>query len=696
MRRLTKIILLIITLVGGDVMSQEDKDSDYLFQLSMEELLNVEVTTASRQSESFLKTPVPITVITRRMIDVIGARNIKELLTTYVPGMTSVEDHNEMNISMRGVYTSSQQKILFLLNGHRLNSRAYSMANPDYGINLDRVKQIEVLRGPGSSLYGNVSLTAVVNIITIEGGEFDGTQLKLLTGNNKQFYVGGVSGVGLGSNKDVLAWGHFYQADGEERKLSATSDYSSNTTEDGVAYLGGAQSNYDVGVQAQLGKFDFLFNSRKGKIQQPFSDGGGTGEFYDEDDYEDILGEEPGTGQEMQHLKIGYSSSIGKSIEFELDVYADKSNLVSNHIASPLTAGNLAVFWWDRDAGGIAQFTYQYNKGNVLLGAQVDWMSVYDSYFAASVNIPGVLDTYLDTTIPLLEQGEEIIYSGFTQWKHFIRDNVIINSGLRYDNKKRHEGKNIMAISPRFALIVEASKNQNIKFSFGKSFVDAPYWYRYNSLASYSGSRNLKPENLYAIQLTLDSRMFDSKLMNNFNAYYQSVTDIIFRDPNAQPTDPHYQNAGHLNSWGIEEQVTYKVGHFDLNINATYQHVIYAKDYSVNGKNVANVPRFTSNLIGTYHITDNVFVNMVAKYISSQFSPVTALGNDVSIPDYYVDQAIVLNAGVNAAIKDLVLDLRVRNLTDTRYYQGGSTRYAYPQEGRWITASIMYKFKNKE
>ena len=64
---------------------------------------------------------MPVTLITEEMIQISGARNLKELLITYVPGMTNVECNEEMNIAMRGVYSSGQEKILFMLNGHRLN-----------------------------------------------------------------------------------------------------------------------------------------------------------------------------------------------------------------------------------------------------------------------------------------------------------------------------------------------------------------------------------------------------------------------------------------------------------------------------------------------------------------------------------------------------------------------------------------------
>ena len=123
-----------------------------LFDLSLEQLINVEVSSASLTKEALSEAPVPVTVITANMIKQSGARNIKDLLLAYVPNMTHVEDQNEQNIAARGLFTSSQQKILFLIDGHRLNSRSYSMTSPDYAISLDKIKQIEVLRGPSSSI----------------------------------------------------------------------------------------------------------------------------------------------------------------------------------------------------------------------------------------------------------------------------------------------------------------------------------------------------------------------------------------------------------------------------------------------------------------------------------------------------------------------------------------------------------------
>ena len=103
-----KIIIVIILLTTLSLC----QDVNNLMELSLEELLNVKVESASKLSEPIEETPVPVTIITRDMIINSGAKNLKDLLVMYVPGFTFSQDHNEVNVAVRGVYASSQQKII--------------------------------------------------------------------------------------------------------------------------------------------------------------------------------------------------------------------------------------------------------------------------------------------------------------------------------------------------------------------------------------------------------------------------------------------------------------------------------------------------------------------------------------------------------------------------------------------------------
>ena len=118
---------------------------------SMKRGKSATITTASQQAESIDESPVPVTLITEDMIKASGAKNLRDLLMTFVPGITPLEGE-ECNLSMRGIYSSSQENILIMRDGHRLNSYATNSIAPDYRIALNNIKQIEVLRGPASSL----------------------------------------------------------------------------------------------------------------------------------------------------------------------------------------------------------------------------------------------------------------------------------------------------------------------------------------------------------------------------------------------------------------------------------------------------------------------------------------------------------------------------------------------------------------
>ncbi|MFW6328309.1 MAG: hypothetical protein ACOC2F_08370, partial [Bacteroidota bacterium] len=80
---------------------------EQLMGLSIEELMDLKVISASRQEEPVTEVPVPVTIITEEMIKACGSLNLKDILITYVPGLTNVEDADDPNIAMRGVYGSN-------------------------------------------------------------------------------------------------------------------------------------------------------------------------------------------------------------------------------------------------------------------------------------------------------------------------------------------------------------------------------------------------------------------------------------------------------------------------------------------------------------------------------------------------------------------------------------------------------------
>ncbi|SFC17660.1 iron complex outermembrane recepter protein [Flexibacter flexilis DSM 6793] len=695
--------LLPLTTFGQTDTTLINNDLQGLYELSLEQLMQIEIVTASQQKETLSEVPVPVTVITSEMIEHSGSKNLRDLLALFVPNMTSVQDHNEMNIAMRGVYSSSQQKILIMLNGHRLNSRVYSEANPDYSISLDKIKQIEILRGPASSLYGNVALTAVVNIITKSGNDLKGGSAQVMVGNYGQQKISALYGDSIAPNYNYMFWANYYKADGEKRNVSKADDYSTNP-KDGHIYLDRVSDlpSIDLGFNLRNKGFSMLGAVRNGKYTEPYSAGGVTGEVYDYDQYRKYYGVGAGLQSTSANFDLKYEKALKNGWSYSLNGYMDLNNVNSAIITNPKDTAYSVISWREFSQGFVGQLGKKYTLGNmngdILGGTQLDRMSLYDSYQLSGKG--GELLTVQDRSYRrLLDTGSEVIYSAFAQVKHYFTSKLILNAGLRYDHKDRHKGANIGNISPRIALIYNANSAFNIKASYSNAFVDAPYWYRYNTLASYKGSQDLKPEYLSSWQLT-PSWTISKKVQWSSNVFYNSLTDFIFRDPTATGDAPRYRNAGSLKSWGWENEITYLRQYFKLKAVAGLQYAISAEDYGVTDKSINNVPSLTANIIADfnpiYNLTKNVWFNISYRYIGKQHSPIgNTFKNGVAFsdPNYTVDAVGLWNTGVIwDKIGRFSLEARVYNLADTHYEQGGSTPFAYQQTGRWFWGGVRYKF----
>ena len=232
------------------------------------------ITTASSKAESLEEVPVPVTLITEQMIADCGADNLRDILAIFVPGMSIVEGNGEYNIAMHGIWSSRQEKILIMLNGHRLNARSTNAQAPDFSISCEKIKQIEVLRGPASSLYGNVALSAVVNIITKEGRDMDGGTISGKAGSFNTYKAEamvGVNRVGF----DVMAWASLYSSYGEKVEYAKSSnEIWQQFPKDSYLYLDGfnRKPSFDIGFVLGMdnNRWKIMSNIKHAKMQMVY------------------------------------------------------------------------------------------------------------------------------------------------------------------------------------------------------------------------------------------------------------------------------------------------------------------------------------------------------------------------------------------------------------------------------------------
>ncbi len=177
--------LVWIVLAAACVHAQTPQND--LTTLKLEDLMNLDVTSASKKAEKVSRVPSAIFVITEDDIQRSGATNIPDLLRM-VPGL-QVAQINPSNwaISARGFNGQYSNKLLVLIDGRAVYTPIYSGVYWDaQNLPLDLLARIEVIRGPGATVWGTNAVNGVINIITKRARDTQGASLNVHGGNVQQ------------------------------------------------------------------------------------------------------------------------------------------------------------------------------------------------------------------------------------------------------------------------------------------------------------------------------------------------------------------------------------------------------------------------------------------------------------------------------------------------------------------------------
>jgi outer membrane receptor protein involved in Fe transport len=147
------------------------EESAILDELSLGDILSMKITTGSFLDLDLTKSPLSMTIITRDMVRNSGARNISELLEIYVPGFIyNINPYYGTVWGMRGVSNDRNTKVIYCVNGHKMNNQARDGAQGETTLGLlGDIERVEVLRGPAGLVYGSGAIAGIINVVTRKG-----------------------------------------------------------------------------------------------------------------------------------------------------------------------------------------------------------------------------------------------------------------------------------------------------------------------------------------------------------------------------------------------------------------------------------------------------------------------------------------------------------------------------------------------
>jgi iron complex outermembrane receptor protein len=360
------------------------------------------------------------------------------------------------------------------------------------------------------------------------------------------------------------------------------------------------------------------------------------------------------------------------------------------------------------------------HKGSIAFGAEFTHFSLDDVRYTLGNNY-----TIITQENPLIAKegtGRENSYNGYIQLKHQWRS-VIFNAGLRYDHKKRVDDMTLNEFSPRVAFILLQPK-WNLKLSYSRSFVDAPYLYRKtNELLdvlvnedSYQISADkLNPEFVNSLQVTFSGLEWLRGLNFEINAFYNKASNLIQTHVITQ------ENQGTNKTGGIEFMANYHNRKFTVDFNLTWTHTFKSNILERDVDDNNNTPAIMSNAVVAWQVTPRLKLHTHILFEGRQDMYNTGLvellnlytflmsSKMVELPDEEyrrqlnelsekvlmhksIPSRAIFNIGADYQLGKFTLSLNVRNLFNTYYYRSGMNTNVVPQKGRWFMFEVAYKF----
>jgi len=189
---------------------------EQLKKLSIEDLMNLDVTSVSKQPERFGDAPAAIEVVTGEDIARAGASSIPEALRLAGNLDVAQENAHDWSISARGFNSGSANKLLVLMDGRTLYTPLYAGVFWDVqDYLLADIDRIEVIAGPGGTLWGANAVNGVINITSKSAKDTQGLYLEAGGGNQLQDFTGLRYGTTLASNVYFRVYGKYFDRAGE-------------------------------------------------------------------------------------------------------------------------------------------------------------------------------------------------------------------------------------------------------------------------------------------------------------------------------------------------------------------------------------------------------------------------------------------------------------------------------------------------
>ena len=631
-----------------------------LFNSSLNDLLDIPISGASKFDQPISEAPSSISVVTAETIKLFGYRTLADLLRAQ-RGFFVTNDRNYSYIGVRGFGRSGDynSRLLVLVDGHRINESSYdsTLMGEDFIIDLDLVDRVEIVRGPASSLYGNSAFFGVINVITRHGMGLRGMELAGSAGGLES-YKGRISyGTRLDNDLALSVSGSYYDSGGDRSLYYPAFD--DPATNNGVARnLDGERSG---SLFATASWRDLTLQAAYANRRKDIPTGSYGVDFNTRPDF---------TNDRYAYVNLKYEHAFPADLWLQARLYYDYYDYYGEGIYGGVLNRDEST---SNRVGTELQASKLLGGSHLLIGGA--GLSYSSTNFTNYDQDP--FSSYLDV------RHNAVNWSAFLQDEFTLLPGLILNAGLRYDHYEIFGGE----ATPRLALIYSPLTHSTFKLIYGEAF-RAPNNYElfYSAVGlGLQANPDLKPEKIRTYELIYEQRLSEYYRLT-LSGYYNKISDMI--QVVADPSDPTLETFDNISSASVrgaeaELEAKWRNG-FSGRISYSYQQ---AEDDRTNQR-LVNSPLHMAKA--------NLVLPLLGEQLMSGIE-LQYLGNRRTLAGNRTGDHLITNLTLFSQkwVKGLECSLSLYNLFDQRYDDPASSDHAMDtirQDGFGWRFKAVYRF----
>lgn len=682
------------------------------YHLSLAELGQVEISIATGNSTPLDRAPATATVISASEIQAMGARTLNEVLET-VPGLhVSLSSLSRLDsvYSIRGIHTGFNPQVLLMLNGVPVQYNVQGGRPTLFRLPVTSIERVEVIRGPGSAVYGADAYAGVINVITKDAASIDSTRVGSGVGsfNTRDLWL---QTAGEWSNIGVALSVAYQESDGDDQRR-VNSDLQSGLDaalgSNATLAPGAIATRYQVmDTHLALTSERMQFNLWNWYSRDAGVGAGGARAL-------DPVGRDDSDlwlGDFTYHFNSD-ASDWDNSIRTSYFHYDQESQFVLLPPGTELLIGSDGNLDFQNPAG-LVKFTDGYlgRPGGLAKDAQLDLVSIYNGWDSHRLRLavgsryqsiapreqknfgPGVIDgtesvvdgALSDVTntvnVFLADSSRTIRYLSLQdEWK--LSNDLQFTAGLRHDDYSDFGS----TTNPRMALVWVATERLTTKLLYATAFRAPSFTEQFSkNNPTVLGNPDLEPERIDTAELNL-AYSFNTDVVANFTLFEYRAKDMIefIQDQNA--TTKTADNARDQEGRGFELELNWKPSpqlHFSTS---------YSQQDAKDARTAAAIPdapgqQIKANL--NWEFAPLWSANSQLNWVADRQRAVTDLRPNIG--DYTLLNVTIRRKNITPKLDT---SLAIRNLTDedAREPSSGEIADDYPLESRSIWLELRYRF----